>query len=575
MLWYGAMSAKKIPVVIVLFCVLALALATAAAAAEEEGFVRVSVRFAKARSLPDAAAAVVREIGYGTLLRVLERKGDYLRVAPLEGAAADAAWYVLRGEVSEAPAAAAQAVVETRSLAFSPEAPAVGQPILFTARRFRTPNLLKWDMGDGTALTSGGRADPGDDATLSYAYAAPGRYVVSVLDEGGQSSLPPVTAVVTVTAHPRSLRLRPEKPLANHPVEITALNFREPGNLLWDLGDGAGAEEKGGFVMRHVYGQPGDYRVRAYDGGDKSQPPLTLEVRVAADPRRIRVRPGAAGAGVELEFSASGFNTPESLRWDLGDGTVIPAAGETAPAGPQVRHRYARPGTYRVRVYDWNGDADGRPVELDVSVAGEKPDRPVAAGEAGRVPERAAAPVAAPAGLAVRSEPPAKKRGRFKFGPFAGYFQPQDDWFKRIYGEGDVIYGGRLGFRIWSGLHLWLSLSRFQSIAGTTFTADRTVLTLLPASAFLRYNIGSGFFSPYAGVGYTLTSVSEDSEAVGNFKSSGGNVAAEAGLELRLNRHLYIDLGARFAQIKIQPEAIPAEVDIGGLQAGISLLICL
>ncbi len=558
------MSLKKIPVAIALFCVLALVLATAAAAAEEEGFVRVSVRFARARSLPDASAAVVREIGYGTLLRVLERKGDYLRVAPLEGAAGAAAWYVLLSEVSEAPAAAAQAVVETRSLAFSPQAPAVGQPVLFTARRFRTPNLLKWDMGDGTALTSGGKAEPGDDATLSYAYAAPGRYVVRVLDEGGQSSLPPVTAVVTVTAHPRSLRLRPEKPLANHPVEITALNFREPGNILWDLGEGAGAEEKGGFVVRHVYAQPGDYQVKAFDGGDTSQPPLTAAVRVAADPRRVRVKPGAASAGVELEFSASGFNTPESLRWDLGDGTVIPAAGESALAGPQVRHRYARPGVYRVRVYDWNGDPDGRPVELEVSIA---------ASVAGRVPERAAAPIAAPAAQADRAAGPAKKRGRFMFGPYAGYFQPQDDWFKRIYGEGDVIYGGRLGFRIWSGLHLWLSLSRFQSIAGTTFTADRTVLTLLPASAFLRYNIGSGFFSPYAGVGYTLTSVSEDSEAVGNFKSSGGNVAAEAGFELRLNRHLAIDLGARFAQIKIQPEAIPAEVDIGGLQAGVSLLI--
>lgn len=564
------MNTLKAPIAIVLFCLLALGLA--AAGDEEAGFVRVTVRFAKARALPDAGARVVREIGYGTLLRVLETKGDYLRVAPLEGDGGADPWYVLAAELGEAPAEAAQAVVETRSLAFSPQAPAAGQPVLFTARRFRTPNLLKWDMGDGTVLTSGGRAEPGDDATLSYAFAAPGRYLVRVFDEGGRGSLPPLTVQVAVTAHPRSLRLRPEKPLANHPLEVTALNFGEPQNVFWDMGDGNGFQ--GTFVVRHAYGREGDYVVRAYDGGDRTQAPLTVEVRVAADPRRVRVRPEAAAVGAELEFSASRFNTPDRLRWDMGDGTLIPAAGDPAAAsGSRVRHRYARPGSYRVRVFDWNGDAAQAPVEVVVAVgetgsppAGESNPRPA------RVEPAQAAPVAAEPAV-MPAAPARKKRGRVKFGPYAGYFQPQDDWFKRIYGDGDVLYGARLGFRLWSGFHLWLSLSRYQAIAGTSFTADRTTLTLLPASAFLRYNVGRGFFSPYAGVGFTFMSVTEESEAVGDFKGDGSNVAAEAGFELRLNRHLFIDVGARFDQIKIQPQNSAPEVDIGGLQAGIGLLV--
>ena len=71
-------------------------------------------------------------------------------------------------------------------MTFTPAAPAAGQPLLFTAVNFRTPNLLKWDMGDGTVLTSGGKTSRGEDATLSYAYAAAGQYLVRVFDEGGK-----------------------------------------------------------------------------------------------------------------------------------------------------------------------------------------------------------------------------------------------------------------------------------------------------------------------------------------------------------------------------------------------------
>ena len=98
-------------------------------------------------------------------------------------------------------------------------------------------------------------------------------------------------------------------------------------------------------------------------------------------------------------------------------------------------------------------------------------------------------------------------------------------------------------------------------------------LTLLPASLFLRYNLGRGFFSPYVGVGYTFLNVKEETEFVGNFKGNGSNASLEAGFELKVNRHFFIDFGARFDQIEIKPENIDTKIDLGGLQAGISLLI--
>ena len=102
------------------------------------------------------------------------------------------------------------------------------------------------------------------------------------------------------------------------------------------------------FLVSHAYEKAGTYVVKAYDSGDRSQAPLTVEVRVAADPRRVRVEPERPAAGAELEFSVVNFNTPDRLRWDMGDGTLIPGKKERGVmVGSPVNYRYARPGTTR------------------------------------------------------------------------------------------------------------------------------------------------------------------------------------------------------------------------------------
>ncbi|HEX7502472.1 MAG TPA: hypothetical protein VF451_03545, partial [Acidobacteriota bacterium] len=127
---------------------------------------------------------------------------------------------------------------ENRKVTFTPAEPSPGQMLLFTASNFHTPNLLKWDMGDGTALTSGGITSKGQDATLAYAYSAAGQYLVKVYDDGGNSDLPPLTVRVTVASSPRALLVDPEPPLAGKAAVVTAVNFRTPEKIAWDLGDG-------------------------------------------------------------------------------------------------------------------------------------------------------------------------------------------------------------------------------------------------------------------------------------------------------------------------------------------------
>jgi hypothetical protein len=570
------MKKMKMAQGVAIFVVLLIWAAVLLPSDQDADFVRVSVRFARIRALPNASARIVKELGYGTMLRVLGASGDYFRVAALNTPSAPGAesWYVLRSEVEAALPAAAQALLENRKVSFTPAAPAAGQSLLFTASNFRTPNLLKWDMGDGTLLTSGGTISQGQDATLAYAYSSPGQYLVKVFDDRGDKDLPPVTVMVTVTASPRSLQINPELPRVNHPTVLTAQNFRTPEKIAWDLGDGTEIKPgagpgvlKASFQVSHVYKKVGTYIVKAYDdNGDKKRTPLTLVIKVKADPRRIRVEPAQAVAGTLLQFSAEKFVTSNHLRWDMGDGTVLPSEKEPdVLVGSHVSYSYKLPGKYVVKVYDWGGDSGSQPVLFPVTVNAA----PVISAAAG-APAAAIAAQAEPVAARETTGSQSKEYPLIKIGPYAGYFRPQELLLKQIYGEGDVIYGGRLGVHIWNGFYLWLSGSQYKVISKTTFSEDRTTLTLLSTSAFLRYGLRLGFFIPYAGIGFSHLSFKEEAE-IGNVSGSGSNTVYEGGFELRLNRHFYMDFTARYGVIKVNPTGF--EIDLGGLQAGVALLV--
>jgi hypothetical protein len=466
--------------------------------------VKVIVRFAKIRNLPDANAKIIKQIGYGTMFQVLEKSGEYFQVAALNVApqSVKQAWYIHQSEVETISTQPLSSRQENRQVTFEPLQPVAGQPVLFTALNFHTPNLLKWDMGDGTVLTSGSKSSQIMEARMAYAYAAAGNYLIKVYDNNGDLSLPPLIIQVPVAAFPRSLQVKPEKPLANQPLIITAVNFGTPENILWEMGDGSIIKpgDKNGiikpiFMVTHIFTVAGSYTVKAWDAnGNKSLPPVALSIQVAAEPNIIKAEP-------EKE-------------------TPIPVNAAPARNLPIVA-------TEKLSV---NNFAEPR-----------------------LTPRRV------------------KKYPLIKIGPYAGFYQPQDANLKKIYGNGDAIYGARLGVHLWQGLYFWLSASQFKVIGKTTFTEERTTLTLLPLNVFLRYSVALGFFHPYAGIGFTHMAFKEESEIAVNIKENGSNVAYEGGFELKINRHFFMDFGIRDDKIIVKPTDF--EIDLGGLQAGISLLI--
>ncbi len=328
------------------------------------------------------------------------------------------------------PAAAADAAGRFRSVTFAPQSPAAGRPVRFTASGFRTPGLLKWDMGDGTVLLAGGPAAPGGEATLSYVYAHAGTYLVKVFDDGGKDPAP-ATAVV---------------------VEVSAPGGEAP--------------------------------------------------------------PAAAPA-------------------------AAPSVSRTAEPAPAAR-------------------AEAPPAATPPPEA-KSAEAPVAAAPAGPAPDE---PLPAPRSRGGRPF--------IKLGPFAGWYQPRDARVRNIYGDGEMLYGGRIGLHLWKGFYLWIGAAHARLVGATTLTRETTAMTLLPASAFLRFHVSLGFLRPYAGVGYTYLGFLETS-SLGETRGWVGNVAYEAGLEVRLHRHLLADIGARYDELRVSPTGF--EIDLGGLQGGAALLI--
>jgi PKD repeat protein len=139
----------------------------------------------------------------------------------------------------------------------------------------------------------------------------------------------------------------------------------------WDLGDGTTAE---GASVVHRFAEPGHYEVRLAvtddSGSHCAMDSSVAKVRVVAAP--IAAISGdrtgyVGGAHDELLLDASGSTHPDgsplTFRWDLGDGSTL--------AGDKVRHAFAEPGVYPVRLTasDGSGLACGQAVqqvEVDV-----------------------------------------------------------------------------------------------------------------------------------------------------------------------------------------------------------------
>ena len=200
-------------------------------------------------------------------------------------------------------------------------------------------STYSWNYGDGANETTNNNQG-------HHAYMAAGNYTVTCMFTN--MGAPPASGSITVTVmdnrriFPQGSGFRQGKR-----VNFQAENFASP-NLRWDFGDGT--VESGQQTNGHVYANPGNYTVKAFDfNGDT---PLFSQCQVPVEPdnRQVSALPNAPRAGQAVAFTAQNF-AAGGLRWDYGD-------GKSDNGGPNQSHVFAQPGSFQVRVWESSGSAD-------------------------------------------------------------------------------------------------------------------------------------------------------------------------------------------------------------------------
>lgn len=223
------------------------------------------------------------------------------------------------------------------AIAYYPEKPRKGEAVSFTAINFLSHTRIRWDFGDGTVLNDN------SPPSITHVYNSPGRYRVRAYDGGGNT----VTASVSVRVFgAASIEYAPKNPHVNDLVSFTAVNFFSPSSIRWDFGDGTVLNDSSPPTISHTYRTAGTYQVRAFDNAGATQT-ATVSVFVKSA-REIYFIPQNPGVDEPIQFQALYFDS-DSIRWDFGDGTVLPQSGRN------VSHTYVREGVYQVTVFDISG----------------------------------------------------------------------------------------------------------------------------------------------------------------------------------------------------------------------------
>ncbi len=208
---------------------------------------------------------------------------------------------------------------------------------------------FSWSFGDGTVETTSNNQG-------HHAYMAAGTFTVTCTMLGSEAA--PVIGNATVTVVDNR-RISPQGGSfrQGRRVNFRAENFVGP-NLRWDFGDGI--VESGPANHGHLYPNPGNFTVKAYDFNGDTPTFSQCQVTVEADNRQLSAAPNAARAFQNIIFTAGNF-PGANLRWDFGDGTA-------QSGGPTMNHFFKQAGNFQVQVRE-NSEPPDSAIKLPIAIA--------------------------------------------------------------------------------------------------------------------------------------------------------------------------------------------------------------
>ncbi len=238
-------------------------------------------------------------------------------------------------------------VPDNRRLVVAPSPPRANLAANFTAANFSGPEL-KWDFGEGKVENGG--------TVTSHVYSTPGNFQVRVWEARDEQDSA-LNSTVAVQPDVRQIVITsPAEIFEGTEVDFEGRNFASA-SLKWNFGDGS-AEERGMATQSHSFLRPGSFLVKAVEA-DTINLPQEKRIQVLNDNRNLVLKSNMVFANSEFEIEAQNFRS-ESVSWDFGDGPL--QTGRRL-----MKHRYARPGQFRVRAIDFSG-RDGKTFEKSIGV---------------------------------------------------------------------------------------------------------------------------------------------------------------------------------------------------------------
>ena len=157
--------------------------------------------------------------------------------------------------------------------------------------------------------------------------------------------------------------------------------------------------------------------------------------------------------------------------------------------------------------------------------------------------------------------------GTFFIEAKGNYFQPKDQAFKEIYGNG-TSFGGEIGITLGKGIGIWAGGHYFSKKGKLTFTEEDTKIQITPLYAGLRYQLAKANIRPYVGfaVGYFRY---KEANPIGTVKKGDVGYIGQVGIIFKVGGALFLDIKGSYSHCKVKP--VDIEANLGGFQGGIGL----
>ena len=161
--------------------------------------------------------------------------------------------------------------------------------------------------------------------------------------------------------------------------------------------------------------------------------------------------------------------------------------------------------------------------------------------------------------------------GPLRLGLMAGYYMPSDSAYKDLYGQGNLMFGGSLGFDLIRKLEVRLEGGYFQDSGKMNLTEEDIKLSFFAESLGARFRfVDEKALQPYVGAGVAMYSYKEDLPArLEDVSKTAVGFQGEAGIYYALSAKVLLDLNFRYVSMSTKP--LNESVKLGGLRAGLGV----